>query len=194
MSRLDEFLLGGYDTQMFSDVYPDVATFIVDYKGTGDFANGIPTTLDDNDITLLYYLIVARYKNSHLINTDVSQFKYRLFSIIWQFAPTWKRKVEIQDSLRKLTEDELRTGSKQINDHAFNPSTIIEDGPNPDSGELKTVNEQTKSRWVKSKLEGYSYLWDILRNDVTTEFLNKFKQLFLQVVEPIKPLLYEGDN
>ena len=88
------------------------------------------------------------------------------------------KKLDIQDKLRKLTQDDIITGTKQINDHAFNPSTIVESGPNPDSGEIETTNEQTKTRYVKSKLEGYGNLWLLLTTDVTEEFINRFKYLF----------------
>ena len=184
-----------YQTQQFSDLYPTVDLFIADYKNQNpEFVNGIPTIITDANATTLYYLLYSKFGNSHIANFDLNQFKYRLFGLIFQYGPTWERKLGIQASLRSLQEADLITGSKTINSHAYNPSTEVEGGPNPDGDEITTINEQTKSRTIKSKLDGYAYLWDLLTNDVTEEFLNKFKQLFLVVVEPQKPLWYESED
>lgn len=85
-------------------------------------------------------------------------------------------------------------GSKAINSHGYNPSTEIEEGPNPDEYDIKTVNEQSSQKYQKSKLEAYGTLWNLLSNDVTNDFLIKFKSLFLVIVEPQIPLWYEGND
>ena len=42
----------------------------------------------------------------------------------------------------------------------------------------------------RSKLEAYSALFDILSRDVTKEFINQFKVLFLVIAQPELPLWY----
>ena len=95
--------------------------------------------------------------------------------------------MSIQTDFRALTEDELLTGTKQINNHSYNPSTA----PSTDTlDELPTINEQTSTKYKKSKMDAYANLMALLEKDVTEEFMNKFKKLFLIIVEPQLPLWY----
>ena len=75
----------------------------------------------------------------------------------------------------------------QINNHAYNPST---EPSTTDTTELPFVNEQATTKFKKGKLDGYAILTSLLETDVTEEFLNKFKKLFLLVIEPQLPLWY----
>ncbi len=169
-----------YKTKTFKEVWQDATAFKNAFS-TSPFAYIIPTTQVDYT-GVIYALLMARYANSHIANKDEEQFKNKLFSTIYQYAPTWIKSMEVQSKLRALTEDELMTGTKQINDHAFNPSTEIEGAINPDSGEILTTNEQTKTRYVKSKMDGYAILMELLRRDVTEDFIGKFKRLFVVVL------------
>lgn len=179
-----------YDTKKFSDIYPDVTTFLNLVK-----TSGLTISLTNNSLTTLYYLLYARYGNSHFANLDENQCKYKLYSIIFQYGPTWEKNIDIQSNLRALTEDELMTGSRQIADHAYNPSTVPE-GPNVVDGELESINEQNRVKYKKNKTDAYSSLMVLLEKDVSEEFINKFKKLFLTIVAPYEPLFYitEEDN
>ena len=173
---------GNYRTRTFTDIYPNVEDFIKDYT-----YNGIKTTITTDSITTLYYLLYARYGNSHIVNSDENQFKYRLFSTIFMYGPTWEKRLDVQDKLRGLTDKELIEGTKQINNHSYNPST--EPSTN-DTEELPTTNEQTSTKYKKSKMDAYAILIALLETDVTEEFVAKFKKLFLSIVEPQNPLWY----
>lgn len=178
-----------FQTIKFNDIYPDVDTFTTEYN-----ASALKGGLTEDNITTLYYLLYSKYGNSNIANNDTTQWKYRLFAIIFQYGPAWQKKLDIQDKLRNLTETELLEGSKAINSHGYNPSTELEGGPNPNDYEIKTVNEQTSQKQQRSKLDAYGTLWDLLSNDVTEEFLAKFRKLFLVIVEPQLPLWYEGND
>ena len=173
---------GNYRTRTFTDIYPNVDDFIKDYT-----YNGIKTTITTDSITTLYYLLYARYGNSHIVNSDENQFKYRLFSTIFMYGPTWEKRLDVQNKLRGLTDKELIEGTKQINNHSYNPST--EPSTN-DTEELPTTNEQTSTKYKKSKMDAYAILIALLETDVTEEFVAKFKKLFLSIVEPQNPLWY----
>lgn len=179
---------GNFRTKKFTDIFADVSSFKTGFAGS--IFTGIVTT---SSLEKIYYLLYAKYGNSRIANSDENQFKYKVYSLIWQYGPTWEKNIAIQASLRNLTEAELITGSKQINSHAYNPSTVTESGPNP-TGEIDTVNEQTKSQYVKPKMDAYAMLISLLEKDVTEEFLSKFKRLFLIVVEPPYPLFFESEN
>ena len=173
---------GNYRTRTFTDIYPSVEDFITDYT-----YNGIKTTITLDSITTLYYLLYARYGNSHIVNSDENQFKYRLFSTIFMYGPTWEKRLDVQNKLRGLTDKELIEGTKQINNHSYNPST---EPSTSDTEELPTTNEQTSTKYKKSKMDAYAILIALLETDVTEEFVAKFKKLFLSIVEPQNPLWY----
>lgn len=181
-------LYGSYRQKRFTDVYESVEDFLADYKDCG-----IPTTISDNSAQTLFYLLYGSYGNDVVASSDINRFKYKLFSIIFQYAPNWEKQLEIQNKLRGLTEEDIRLGSRQIYNTAQNPSTE----PSTDTtDELQYINNQNVTKNQRGVLEGYATLLSLLRTDVTQEFLNRFRKLFLTIVQPEEPLLYitEVDN
>ena len=181
-------LYGSYRQKRFTDVYESVEAFLADYKDCG-----IPTTISDSSAQTLFYLLYGSYGNDVVASSDINRFKYKLFSIIFQYAPNWEKQLEIQNKLRGLTEDDIRLGSRQIYNTAQNPSTE----PSTDTtDELQYINNQNVTKNQRGVLEGYATLLSLLRTDVTQEFLNRFRKLFLTIVQPEEPLLYitEVDN
>lgn len=186
---LNNSLYGNYRTRKFTDIYDNVDSFLADYSD-----NGLPMLVDTTNMTTLFYLLYARYGNSNIASSDENQFKYKLFSLVFQYGPTWAKRLEIQDKVRNLTEDELRESAKALYNHSYNPSTL----PSTDTvDELLTINEQNVTKHRRSKTDAYALLNDLLETDVTEEFISKFKKLFITIVEPELPLWYvsnEEDN
>lgn len=182
-------LYGNYRTRSFNDIYGNINDFKLSFEYYKDVGLD-PKLIKQESISTIFYLLCARYGNSHIANSDENQFKLKLFSTIFQYAPYWEKKLDIQAKLRGFTEDQLREGSKQINNHSYNPSTA----PTTDTlDELLTTNEQTATKFKKSRLDAYGILSDLLERDVTEEFIGKFKKLFLYIVEPQYPLWYVTD-
>ena len=181
---------GNYRTSTFADIFPDADKFFSEYTqsilftaDTGD-ENKIPS----NYMRILWGLLYARYGNSSIASSDPNRFKYQLWSIIYSAGPAWVKKLELQAKLRGLTDDELLTGSKTINNLAYH------DGTQPSTStleEIQAISQQNTVNTKRSKLDGYSLLYDMLNEDVTSSFLSRFKKLFLQVVAPERPLWYE---
>lgn len=178
---------GNYWTKKFTDFYSTVDLFKEDYK-----SNGLPVKLNDTSIETLYYLLYARYGNSHIMNFDETQFKYKLFSIIFMYGPTWEKRLEIQDNLRNLTEDEIREGTSTINN--FAQATGSSSTNTKTTKNLNGVNNQSRTMYEKDKLSAYNNLIGLLETDVTKEFIDKFKQLFLLVARPQEPLYYISEE
>ena len=180
-------LYGSFRQNTFSDVYPSVNDFLNDYNTIE-----IPTTLNAESKltpTLLYYLLYSNYGNSVIASSDTNRFKYKMFSLIWQYGPLVDKERSIQDKLRALSDDEISEGSVQIYNNADNPST----DPSTNTSEyLQYIKSQNVTKNKKGKLESYALLEQLLRRDVVQEFLNRFKPLFLTIVQPEEPLLY-GD-
>lgn len=184
-------LFGNFITRKFSDIFPDVDTFVNDWKDSGLYSSEAFKSMGPTATKSLYYLLYARYGNSNIASYDENQFKYKVFSIMYMYGPTWEKRLDIQYKLRALKEEELFKGSKRINNVSLHPSTK----PTTDTlEELTTINQQVVDGWKKSKVEGYASLMAILDTDVTEEFISKFKKLFITVVEPNLPLWYITQN
>lgn len=68
-------------------------------------------------------------------------FQIRFMSKVWQYAPSWKKSLDIQNKLRALSLDEnsdIYKGSSAIYNSAMNPST--QPGTDTDS-ELNFINQ-----------------------------------------------------
>lgn len=173
---------GLYSTKSFSDIYGSVDTFVSDY-GT----LGLPKTISDDNYKVLYYLLFAKYGNSPIANWDETQFKIKLQSIIWQYGPTWETKLDIQDKLRNLDEDDLLKGTAAIYNHAMNPGELNSETIADDITQLKYIDNQNTTNYKKSKMDAYTQLWEVLVTDVTESFINRFKNLFQIVAVPNFP-------
>ena len=175
-----------YDTKLFTEIWEEASDFLADY---GD--NGIATTISTASATTLYYLLYAKYGNNPIANLDEEQFKYKVFSIIYAYGPTWEKRLDIQSKLRGLTDDQLLVGSKVIHNSALNPETA----PGTQTlNELEYINAQNTSNIKKSKMDAYAQLWELLDTDVTTSFIDKFKVCFKQFVRPERTWIYVTED
>lgn len=181
-------MLPKYSTILFTQVWNKVEDFKTDLAAS-PFAGTISASNPDN-VSILFYLLYARYGNNPIANRDVNQWKFKIFSIIYQYGPTWEKRLDIQAKLRAINDDDLLKGSRAIFNHAFNPSTVPSTGS---LDELTYINDQSTSNYKKSKMDAYMQLWELLRTDVTEQFLNQFKKCFKVFVSSEQPLLYVTD-
>ena len=181
-------LLPRYDTKLFCEIWEEVNDFIYDYN---QLPSGMKVNMPNvTSLTTLYYLLYARYANNPISNFDENQWKYKMFSIIFQYGPTWEKRLDIQYKLRNLSEDDLIKGAKAIYNSAVNPSTA----PSTQTlEELEYINGQNTTNYKKSKMDAYSQLWELLRFDVTGEFLTKFQKCFKQFVQPEHTFVFVTD-
>ena len=100
-----------YNTVIFTDVWSSAEDFKQEYSSSA-LANAI--TADSQDV--LFYLLYAKYGNSPIANRDITQFKYKVYSIIYQYGPTWEKRLDIQKKLRELdeTSEQLRSNTLEI--------------------------------------------------------------------------------
>ena len=185
VAKLDYY--GGFRTKTFGEIFDSADSFVEAAKNCG-----IPSLLKDTTLTTLFYLLYAEYGNSHIANAmSEDQFVYKVFSTVFMYGPTWEKNLDIQAKLRALSLDsgsEIYKGGKAVYNHSYNPSSA------PSSNtleELPTINEQNVTGYKKSVLDGLEMLSALLERDVTKEFIDKFKRLFLIIVAPDYPLLYK---
>lgn len=181
-----EELAGSYNTKSFSEIFPDEGTFRATYGNIG-----IPKTIKDETATLLYFLLISRYANSHILSYDENRFKYQLFSMVWQYAPAWEKRVEIQNKLRELSDEDIFQGNKAIFNTAKNPDT---EPTTNTSEEVAFINAQNVTKNMRGKLEAYSAYNDLIKTDVSEEFLSRFKKLFRAFASPDLPLFFIEEN
>lgn len=180
-----------YGTPTFSFIWDSLESFMDDYHENIAFFYQNTSPIKDNSAKTLFFLLYAKYGNSPIANLSIDQFKFKVYSIIYAYGPTWEKKVEIQDTVRTLSEADLLIGSKQIYNHAFNPSTT----PSTETiEELPFINDQNTALHKKSKMEAYSLLWELLHANATEEFLRQFKKLFSVAVRKQRVLFYIEDD
>ena len=131
-----------YDTNLFCEIWDSSDKFLADYNNTGtEFTNQVPPVISQQNALMTYLLLFSRYGNNPIANYDVTQFKNKIFTIIWQYGPAWEKRLSMQEDIRNLTLQEIMTGTKTdwssegtqsqnnsgtdttINNHAYNPST-----------------------------------------------------------------------
>ena len=133
------------------------------------------------NVQLVYFLLCGRYANDIVAAADLGRFKEQLFSIMFQYGPTWFKKLSVQKELRKLDVAAFQKGATSIANNASNPSTT----PSTlDTEELPYVNQQNVNKTTRSLADGYALMLSLLEDDVSEEFLSRFKKLFLTVVQP----------
>lgn len=166
----------------FSEVFSTFEEFKTSYNELG-----LTYTMDDDYLRSLYVLLLGRYANSHIANSSIDVFKIQVGSIIYEYGPSWEKRMEIQKELRDMTTEEYREGSGTIHNHSYNPST----DPSTLSDQiLTTIDDQNTTKYKKSKLEGLTIGYSSLVTDVTEMFITKFRRLFVKVLMTGDPLLY----
>lgn len=184
-----------FDNVTFSDLWSTADEFVNSYKVVGfpqQFEGG--TYVTDEDLKLIWLLLLGRFADSTIkpFNT-YGAFQVRFMSRVWQHAPAWKKNLEIQNKLRSLSlEDgsDIYKGGSAIYNTAMNPST--QPGTGTDQ-ELNFINNQNVTKHKKSKLEGLAMLSDLLKNDVTEQFLKRFDDFFKTIIYTGRTLLYETE-
>ena len=184
-----------FDNITFSDLYPTQEDFVNAYKEVGfpqEYEGGSYVT--DDDLRLIWLLLIGRFADSTIKPFNAyGAFHVRFMSRVWQHAPAWKKNLDIQNKLRSLSlEDgsEIYKGSSAIYNTAMNPNT--QPGTDTDD-ELNFINSQNVTKYKKSKLEGLAILSDLLKNDVTEQFLRRFDDFFKTIIYSGRTLLYETE-
>lgn len=156
------FMQPMYDTNLFCEIWDSSDSFLADYNNTGaEFTNQVPTTISQENALMTYLLLFSRYGNNPIANYDVTQFKNKIFTIIWQYGPAWEKRLKMQEDIRGLTLQDITTGTKTdwtsdasqsqtnsgsdttINNHAYNPSTA----PSAQStNELDYIDQQNVAK------------------------------------------------
>ena len=181
-------MLPMYNTKTFTQIFPTFQSF----KNTfdNDFGRYAKDCITENSLIALYWLLYSRYGESPIVNLSENIFKSKIVATTFQKGPTWERRLKLQQDLRELSEADLLKGARTLLNRALHPET--EPGTNTDE-ELDYLNQQDVSKLTRSKLDAYSFLQDVLKTDVTEEFLESYRKLFSRFVSPTNTRIYVND-
>lgn len=185
-----------FDNITFSELWSTQEDFVNSYKEVGfpqTFKGG--TYVSDDDLKLIWLLLIGRFADSTIkpYNT-YGAFQVRFMSKVWQYAPAWKKELDIQNKLRELSlEDgsELFLGGSAIYNSALNPGTQPSTN---DTDELNFINSQNVTKYKKSKIEGLAILSNLLKTDITDQFLNRFNEFFKSIIYSGRELTYVTED
>lgn len=139
-------------------------------------------------MTTLYYLLWARYASSHIRSDYPQQWKMKLMMTVFEYGPTWSKRLEIQEKVRNMSDDEIQKGTIMTHNTAMNP----DGAPTTETWDtLQGINSQNKNLYQRGKLDSYAYIDQILKTDVTREFVEKFKKFFDIMASPGEKLEYD---
>ena len=132
-------------------------------------------------MTTLYYLLWARYASSHIRSDYPQQWKMKLMMTVFEYGPTWSKRLEIQEKVRNMSDEEIQKGTIMTYNSAMNP----DGAPTTETWDtLQGINSQNKNLYQRGKLDSYAYIDQILKTDVTREFVEKFKKFFDIMASP----------
>ena len=178
-----------YDSKILSEIWSDADAFKADYTSYETAISNL-NAVDNKYVVLTWQLVCSKYANTSIRSDSESQFKLSFFGIMCSEAPTWARRLEIQKSLRDLTDDQLAAGDIQIANSAINPDSE----PTTNSlDELTYINHQNTQRQKRSKLTGLALLDGLLQNDLCESYVRKFSPLFKRVYVPAE-FIYVSDE
>lgn len=196
---------GSSRTRSFADIFPDFTTFQTTWNATTfskqavALTQEVPETATDIEVAgpqnllLIYELLLSRYANSTIASSDENRFALQCMATIFQYAPAWIKRLEIQHTLHEMdlsSEDFLR-GSSQIFNTSLNPS----ESPSTDAATpLTTINQQNVNIQKRDKFKALAILEELLKTDITGAFLDRFRPLFRTIVAPQRPLFYTTEE
>lgn len=181
-------MLPRYNTKLFSEIFPDYNSFKKCFDE--DFDSYAKDCISATSLRYLFWMLFAKYGNNPIVNYSVNTFKAKVVSLTFSKGPTWERKLALQKTLRELSDSDLLAGAKTILNKALHdasePSTLSTE-------ETPYISQQDVSKLSRSKLDAYSFLQDVLRTDVSEEFIRSYSVLFSKFVSPNITAIYVND-
>ena len=177
-----------YNTKTFNEIFENAADFKANYD-LYQAAAGLLNLMDETDCAITWQLLSAKYGNNPIANWSEDQFKMKIWQTMFQYGPTWVKKLDVQQILRGLTPAQIAQGDFNVYNTALAPDSAVDPDPTP------YINQQNTSKRTKSTLGAYNELLMLLDTDVTEEYISKFKKLFLTVLDT-RDYIYvtEGDE
>lgn len=171
-------------TKTFSQCYETYDAFLADYNAFN--LKSVPFKNTDF-LKTIYMILMGEYAGSAIMNLSEQQFRIRLFTKIMSHGPQYERELDVQAKLLAMSDEEIQISAKAIYNTSLNPS---QKPTTQTLEELKTINQQSVTNHVRSKLDAWDYLGQLMDDDITKRFVKKFNDLFVVVLKTNNPLWY----
>ena len=169
-----------YSTKLFNEIWDNSTDFKTDYANYESEISDL-NKVADKYVILTWQLLASKFANTPIRSDSVDQFKLSVFGIMASEAPTWARRLELQKSIRDLTEADLLAGETTIANRAENP----DEAPTTQTmDELTYINTQTTSKQKRSKIQAYAMLDGLLQDDLCETYVHRFNSLFKRIFVP----------
>lgn len=145
------------------------------------------STLTEDDISKIYYHLLAEYYNSHFIYMDDLGISLNVMHIIEEYYPNCKERLKLVDDMRNLSLDEFKKSGIQIQSSGANPK--VETAMDELIGfmDAQNANFQLKSTEQVLKAKFMS-----LYDGVMEEFVSRFKPLFVKLYNGVNSYIYQN--
>lgn len=185
-NKEDQELFTASWTKSLSDIFPDYESFVETYTGSG-----LPNRFKDLEfLKTIYFVLMGEYAASSIAAMSEDLFRVRFLTLVHAYGPQLERELQIQDDLLKMSTDELMVSSKAVYNTALNPS----EAPSTDTiDELPYINQQNTTKHVRSKLDAYMLLEELLNDNLIKDFIKRFDHLFVRVLRTNNPLYYRTE-
>ena len=178
----------GHRTRLLQDIFPDFVTFEAFYRECG-----IPTVIKEGEdyanfnLQTIYVILMAEYANTPIKSSDEERFKLKFMSTLYEYGPIWQREMYLQYKLLDASDEEIVTGGKAIYNHARNPGTV----PSTQAlEELTYIDDQSTTNYKKNKPDAYREIREGLNPIITKRFVDKVRQLFVNILYGDYPVVY----
>jgi hypothetical protein len=177
-------------TKAFLDIFKDADEFKTKIKSILNIMNY--EYADNFDSEKLYILLLGRYGNAHINDTDEYLSLCKFASIIFNHYENLKLRVKYISRIRELEETgELADGGATINTMLSSPEVS---GINPDDIIMPYTNNKNVYYKQMSNIERIKILYDSITDNLYINYIEKFKKCFLNIIVNTTPLYYYESN
>lgn len=127
------------------------------------------------DLDKVFWHLMSKYDESHYSYKSDDKCKLKTFHVIHQYLPTYLKRIELQERIRNMTDQDLFDSGKQVVKSANTPD--VEEDMNSLSTPQYTDNIQVQNR-QSAKLLAIQQQYGSILDNVWDEFIDKFAFLF----------------
>lgn len=144
-------------------------------------------TLTEDDLSKIYYHLLAKYYNWHFVYMDDLGIALNVMHNIEEFYPNVKERLKIVDQLRAMTVEEFEKSGMQINSSGSNPkiATAMDEL-------INLVDSQNANFQLKSKEQTLRAKFNSLYDGVMEDFVNRFQYMFVKLYSGVNDYIYQN--
>lgn len=162
-------------TKTFYEQYPNADKFV-------EMWNASPFNIEamsQQEIENLYYQLVSEYMMSHFAFIEPLQIDLQVAKTIYNYYPNLQKKLQLQQQIIQMTDQDLQDGNIAINSSMSNPDT---DEISPSDASLPYTSQKSLQTRKYSKPDRYTRQYNLLVDGLYDVFIKRFKPLFITLI------------